>query len=92
VVLAKEKYGIRGRDVADKGAVFVAFSAQTRMSGVDLDGREIRKGAADSVEQYVIASGGTVAPELRGIVDRVARSGALRWSSRNAGASSAWSI
>src|SRR5678815_2259313 len=50
VVLAKEKYGIRGRDLADKDAVFVAFTAQTRMSGVDLGGREIRKGAADAIE------------------------------------------
>src|SRR4051812_1769290 len=53
VVLAKEKYGIRGRDLADKDAVFVAFTAQTRMSGIDLDGRQIRKGAADSIEKYV---------------------------------------
>jgi potassium-transporting ATPase ATP-binding subunit len=75
VVLAKEKYGIRGRDVADKGAVFVAFTAQTRMSGVDLEGRAIRKGAAASIEQYVTASGGTVAAELRGIVDRISRAG-----------------
>ena len=52
VVLAKEKYGIRGRDVAAMKAVFVPFTAQTRMSGVDLDGREIRKGAADSIEAY----------------------------------------
>ena len=53
VVLAKEKYGIRGRELADKDAVFVPFTAQTRMSGVDLDGREIRKGAADAIEKYV---------------------------------------
>jgi K+-transporting ATPase ATPase B chain len=75
VVLAKEKYGIRGRDVAAMKAVFVPFTAQTRMSGVDLDGREIRKGAAASIEAYVTAAGGVVAGELRGIVDRVARSG-----------------
>ena len=75
VVLAKEKYGIRGRDIAAMKAVFVPFTAQTRMSGVDLDGREVRKGAADSIEQYVAAQGGTIAPDLRGIVDRIARSG-----------------
>jgi K+-transporting ATPase ATPase B chain len=75
VVLAKDRYGIRGRDMADKGAVFVPFTAQTRMSGVDLNGRQIRKGAADSIERYVQGNGGTVAPELRGIVDRIARSG-----------------
>ena len=49
VVLAKEKYGIRGRELADQEATFVPFTAQTRMSGVDLDGREIRKGAADAI-------------------------------------------
>jgi K+-transporting ATPase ATPase B chain len=75
VVLAKERYGIRGRDMADKGAVFVPFTAQTRMSGVNLKGRQIRKGAADSIEKYVAGNGGTVAPELRGLVDRIARSG-----------------
>ena len=53
VVLAKEKYGIRGRELADKDAAFVPFTAQTRMSGIDLDGREIRKGAADAIAAYV---------------------------------------
>ena len=75
VVLAKEKYGIRGRELSDKGAVFVPFTAQTRMSGVDLGGREIRKGAADAIERYVVASGGVAAAELRAIVERIARSG-----------------
>ncbi len=75
VILAKEKYGLRGRDLAEHGAVFVPFTAQTRMSGVNLDGREIRKGAADSIEQYVAASGGRVVPELKAIVDRIARAG-----------------
>jgi len=75
VVLAKEKYGIRGREFADKDAVFVAFTAQTRMSGIDLGGREIRKGAADSIEKYVTGNGGLVSPELRPIVDKIARSG-----------------
>jgi K+-transporting ATPase ATPase B chain len=56
-------------------AVFVPFTAQTRMSGVDLDGREVRKGAADSIEQYVIGQGGTISADMRGIVDRIARSG-----------------
>ena len=53
VVLAKEKYGIRGRELASHEATFVPFTAQTRMSGVDLDGREIRKGAADAIARYV---------------------------------------
>jgi K+-transporting ATPase ATPase B chain len=75
VVLAKEKYSIRGRELSDKNAVFVPFTAQTRMSGVDLDGRQIRKGAADAIGRYVQSSGGTLAAELQGIVDRIARAG-----------------
>jgi K+-transporting ATPase ATPase B chain len=75
VVLAKEKYGIRGRELADKTAVFVPFTAETRMSGVNLDGREIRKGAADAVMRYVTGNGGRIAAELQPIVERVARSG-----------------
>src|SRR6267142_1208332 len=53
VVLAKEKYGLRGRELGPHEATFVAFTAQTRMSGVDFDGREIRKGAADAIEKYL---------------------------------------
>jgi K+-transporting ATPase ATPase B chain len=75
VVLAKEKYGIRGRDLAEAGSVFVPFTAQTRMSGVNLGAREIRKGAADAVVKYVAASGGAPPPDLAGLVERVARSG-----------------
>jgi len=75
VVLAKETYGIRGRELADTGAVFVPFTAQTRMSGVDLEGREIRKGAGDAIAGYVASRGGTVPPELAPIMQRIARSG-----------------
>jgi potassium-transporting ATPase ATP-binding subunit len=94
VVLAKEKYGIRGRELAPQQAVFVPFTAQTRMSGVDmhssrpasrsgsvalaevpLDAREIRKGAADAIERWVVAKGGKVPAELTGIVERIARAG-----------------
>src|SRR6266849_4244339 len=75
VVLAKEKYGIRGRELSEKHAVFVPFTAQTRMSGVNLNGGEVRKGAADAVRKYVVANGGAVSPELQGIVDGIARSG-----------------
>src|SRR3989441_782616 len=75
VVLAKDRYGLRGRELAAYGAVFVPFTAQTRMSGVDLDGRQVRKGAADAIERYVAAGGGTAVPELRAIVDRIARAG-----------------
>jgi K+-transporting ATPase ATPase B chain len=76
VVLAKEKYGIRGRELADRHrAAFVPFTAQTRMSGVNLDGREIRKGAAEAITAYLSTIGGTTTSELREIVERVARAG-----------------
>ncbi len=76
VVLAKEKYGLRGRDFHSIGAEFVPFTAQTRMSGVNLENREIRKGAADSVEKYVQRMGGTFPPDVRSIVDDIAKQGA----------------
>nr|MCU0255996.1 potassium-transporting ATPase subunit KdpB [Vicinamibacterales bacterium] len=75
VVLAKQRYGLRGRELAAHQAVFVPFTAQTRMSGVDLDGRVIRKGAADAIERYLQFQGGPVAAELKGIVERIARNG-----------------
>jgi potassium-transporting ATPase ATP-binding subunit len=75
VVLAKEKYGIRGREVAEHAAHFIPFTAQTRMSGVDLDGRRIRKGATESVIEFVQEHGGTVPLELMEATDRISRSG-----------------
>ena len=66
VVLAKERYGLRGRDL--EGAEFVPFTAQTRMSGVDLDGRSLRKGAADSIRHWVEEQGGSVSEEVDTIV------------------------
>jgi K+-transporting ATPase ATPase B chain len=94
VVLAKEKYRLRGRELSPQQATFVPFTAQTRMSGVNLfstrtvlvgagvgqgdpgaEVREIRKGAADAIERWVTSKGGTNPPELRGIVDRIARAG-----------------
>src|SRR5262249_2267322 len=73
VVLAKERYGIRGREIHElPHAEFVAFTAQTRMSGVNLDGQQVRKGAADSVRQFV---GGTFPKEVEAAVDRISRSG-----------------
>ena len=57
VVLAKEKYGLRGREFAPHEAHFIPFTAQTRMSGVDFDGREVRKGAADAIEKYLSSFG-----------------------------------
>jgi len=76
VVLAKEKYQLRERDIEKIGATFVAFTAQTRMSGVNLNGRQIRKGAADAIEAHVKRLGGSVSVGIRGVVDRVAKEGA----------------
>ncbi len=76
VALARERYGIAARDAAALGARFVPFTAQTRMSGVDLDGREIRKGAADAIDASVRSAGGSVPAEVRAVVDDVARQGA----------------
>ncbi|HKB21123.1 MAG TPA: potassium-transporting ATPase subunit KdpB [Gaiellaceae bacterium] len=73
VVLAKERYGIREREIG--AGTLVPFTAETRMSGVDLNGTRIRKGASDSIERWVEADGGTVPPELEPIVDRIATSG-----------------
>ena len=75
VVLAKEKYGLRGREIAPHEATFISFTAQTRMSGVDFDGREVRKGAADAIEKYVTSFGKTVPPELTAIVENISRAG-----------------
>jgi potassium-transporting ATPase ATP-binding subunit len=76
VVLAKEKYNIRERDIQRMGVKFVPFTAQTRMSGVDLDGRQVRKGAPDAIEAHVVRLGGSVPPTIRTAVDSVAKSGA----------------
>jgi K+-transporting ATPase ATPase B chain len=75
VVLAKEKFGLRGRDLAAMQATFVPFTAQTRMSGVDLDGRAIRKGAADSIDKYLQEKNGSLPKEVRSAVENIARSG-----------------
>jgi potassium-transporting ATPase ATP-binding subunit len=75
VVLAKEKYGLRGREFGSHDARFVSFSAQTRMSGVDLNGFEIRKGAADAIGNYVAQSGGKMPAEVKATVEEIARSG-----------------
>ncbi|MEM5459385.1 potassium-transporting ATPase subunit KdpB [Paraburkholderia phytofirmans] len=75
VVLAKQRFNIRQRDMASLHATFLAFTAQTRMSGVDLPGREIRKGAADAVKNYVEANGGRFPNEVSNAVAEVARRG-----------------
>jgi K+-transporting ATPase ATPase B chain len=74
VVLAKEKYGLRGAD-KQESMRFIPFSAQTRMSGVDVDGMSIRKGAADSILSYIDAQGKLSPPELRKTVDDISRAG-----------------
>jgi K+-transporting ATPase ATPase B chain len=75
VVLAKEQFSLRGRDLADHQPQFVPFSAQTRMSGVDLDGRMIRKGAADAIEKFLQQNGGILPKEVLATVEGIARSG-----------------
>jgi len=75
VVLAKEKYGLRGRDVQGIGAKFIPFSAQTRMSGCDLNGRIIRKGAVHAIMTYVGELGGTVSSQIEGVTHGISDSG-----------------
>ncbi len=75
VVLAKEKYGLRGRELAPHNPVFIPFSAQTRMSGVDMDGQEIRKGAPEAIDKYVAEKGQSVPAEIKHIVREIANAG-----------------
>jgi len=75
VVLAKQ-HGLRGRELSELGAVFVPFTAQTRMSGVDFSGRRIRKGAADAIARFLEAQGHTLPAEVRDVVTEVAKQGA----------------
>ncbi len=75
VILAKEKFGIRARTLEDKNMRFIPFSAKTRMSGVDYDGVEIRKGAADSMRDYVLQNGGAYSTECDGTVKSISNQG-----------------
>ena len=75
VVLAKERYGLRGRGLASQEAVFLPFTAQTRMSGVNLDGREIRKGSVDAITKYLAQHGTTLPKEVNSALETIARSG-----------------
>jgi K+-transporting ATPase ATPase B chain len=75
VVLAKEKYGLRGRDLAMHEAHFIPFSAYTRMSGVDLEGQHLRKGATEAIAKFVNEQNGTVPPDLIEMADRISRTG-----------------
>jgi K+-transporting ATPase ATPase B chain len=73
VVLAKERYGLRGREL--KGATFIPFTAQTRMSGVDYENRQVRKGAPDAIAEYVRRQGGKIPEMMKQVVERIAREG-----------------
>jgi potassium-transporting ATPase ATP-binding subunit len=75
VVLAKERYKLRGRDLSSHNAVFHPFSAQTRMSGVDLDGREIRKGAHEAIARYINERSNSIPPEVLHCVEEISNSG-----------------
>lgn len=75
VILAKEKFGIRGRELSDKNMTFIPFTAKTRMSGVDYDSNEIRKGAADTMQKYVTENGGVYSEECDRIVKEIANKG-----------------
>ncbi len=75
VILAKEKFNIRGRELSDKNMTFIPFTAKTRMSGVDYDGNEIRKGAADTMQKYVTENGGVYSEECDRIVKEIANKG-----------------
>jgi len=75
VVLAKERYGLRGRELAHHNAEFIPFSATTRMSGVDMDGRSVRKGAADAIARYLEQHGNAMPQEVRDTVEGIARNG-----------------
>src|SRR5205809_4511741 len=73
VVLAKEKYGLRGRHIPKHEATFIPFSAYTRMSGVDFEGRQLRKGASEAIAKFVIERGGRVPADFQELSDRIAR-------------------
>jgi K+-transporting ATPase ATPase B chain len=75
VVLAKEQYGLRGRELSEHDATFIPFTASTRMSGVDMNGNQYRKGAADAVKRWVEERGGKIPPQLDAEVDKIARAG-----------------
>ncbi|MEG2814083.1 MAG: potassium-transporting ATPase subunit KdpB, partial [Oscillospiraceae bacterium] len=75
VILAKEKFNIRERKLSDLKMTFIPFTAKTRMSGVDFDGNEIRKGASDSVKEYVVANGGTYSDECDKAVKSISNQG-----------------
>jgi K+-transporting ATPase ATPase B chain len=85
VVLAKEKYGLRGRHIPEHEATFIPFSAYTRMSGVDFEGRQLRKGATEAIATFVRERGGVVPPDFQEMSDRISRSGGTPLAVANGG-------
>ena len=85
VVLAKEQYNLRGRDLGEVNAEFIPFSATTRMSGIELDGRSIRKGAVDAVSRYLQEHGSTLPDQVRTSVEEISRKEARHWWLRRTG-------
>src|SRR6202167_1389766 len=85
VILAKEKYGLRGRHIPENEATFIPFSAYTRMSGVDFEGRRLRKGATEAICKFVISCGGQVGSEGQDMSDRISRSGGTPLAVANGG-------
>ena len=75
MVLAKERYNLRGRELGQMNAEFVPFSATTRMSGIEVDGRSIRKGAVDAIARYLNEHDSSMPDDVRSAVEKVARSG-----------------
>jgi len=75
VVLAKQLYNLRERNIREMGAAFVPFTAQTRMSGVNLDNRQIRKGAPDAITEWVVLHGGRINPDVQAMVESIGKSG-----------------
>lgn len=75
VILAKEKYGLRGREITELGATFIPFTAQTRMSGANLPGRQIRKGVDQAIDAYVKEMGGAIPSSVRKDIEKIARKG-----------------
>jgi len=77
--VGEKKYGLRGRELGPHEMEFVPFTAQTRMSGVNMSGNQIRKGAVDAITKYLAANGGAMPPEVQASVELIARSGGTRW-------------
>ena len=85
VVLAKEKYGLRGRHIPEHEATFIPFSAYTRMSGVDFEGTQLRKGATEAICNFVRERGGDVPADFQDMSDRISRSGGTPLAVANGG-------